>query len=371
MKTMNSDDSGTRPLSEIDPPERESDVLRRALTILQALLPTSWDLQIRNNSAFDALLEIRAPTGDAATVVIEAKRQMATRDVSKSIEHLRRAVVGRTGGDNAQPMVVARYLAPPTRDRLERAGIAYADATGNLRLALERPAMFVKNSGADHDPWRAPGRPLGSLKGAPAARVVRSLVDFTPPYTVPEVIERSGASTGATYRAVDLLVGEDLLEKEHRGPIQVVRWRPLIERWSRDYGFHDSDDVRSFLFPRGVETFPKVLEAAKPLEYVLTGTFAARHLAPYAPPRFAMVYVDDIDVAAERLDLRPAERGGNVLLAANRDEVAFVRAQEVEGIMTAAPSQIAVDLLTGPGRSPSEGQALLDWMEANERAWRE
>lgn len=33
-------------------------------------------------------------------------------------------------------------------------------------------------------------------------------------------------------------------------------------------------------------------------------------------------------------------------------------------------SQVAVDLLTGPGRNPAEGQALLDWMEINERAWR-
>lgn len=32
--------------------------------------------------------------------------------------------------------------------------------------------------------------------------------------------------------------------------------------------------------------------------------------------------------------------------------------------------QVAVDLLTGPGRNPSEAVALLDWMAANERAWR-
>ncbi len=36
----------------------------------------------------------------------------------------------------------------------------------------------------------------------------------------------------------------------------------------------------------------------------------------------------------------------------------------------AALSQVAVDLLTGPGRNPAEGQALLDWMETDERTWR-
>lgn len=33
-------------------------------------------------------------------------------------------------------------------------------------------------------------------------------------------------------------------------------------------------------------------------------------------------------------------------------------------------SQVAVDLLTGPGRNPGEGVALLDWMEAHESQWR-
>jgi hypothetical protein len=36
----------------------------------------------------------------------------------------------------------------------------------------------------------------------------------------------------------------------------------------------------------------------------------------------------------------------------------------------AAPSQVVVDLLTEPGRSAAEASYLLDWMEANEPAWR-
>jgi hypothetical protein len=38
--------------------------------------------------------------------------------------------------------------------------------------------------------------------------------------------------------------------------------------------------------------------------------------------------------------------------------------------VTASPSQVAVDLLTGPGREPSEGEELLLWMKGNEAAWR-
>ena len=38
------------------------------------------------------------------------------------------------------------------------------------------------------------------------------------------------------------------------------------------------------------------------------------------------------------------------------------------GVTIAAPTQVFVDLLTGPGRSPSEAEALLTWVQLNERA---
>lgn len=42
----------------------------------------------------------------------------------------------------------------------------------------------------------------------------------------------------------------------------------------------------------------------------------------------------------------------------------------VDGIRMAALSQFAVDLLTGPGRNPSEATALLDWMADHQAQWR-
>jgi hypothetical protein len=323
----------------------------------------------RGDRSFDALVTVMEPEGSSITLVVEAKRSVATRDVSAILEQLRSSI-DRAGLHPSAPMVVARYLPPSTRERLERDGVSYADATGNLRLELDRPALFLRNVGEDRDPWRGPGRPRGTLKGGAAAHVVRALVDFSPPYTVPELVARSRASTGATYRVVKFLEEEELLERQHRGAITTVRWRLIIERWSQDYGFLRRDVVQSFLFPRGVEQVPGLLRSIEDVRYVLTGSIAAQSFAPYAPPRVAMIYVDDVPAVAQRLGLRPVDRGANVLLAASRDEVGFVRARRVEGIVTAAPSQIAVDLLTGPGRSASEGQAVLDWMEAHEREWR-
>ncbi|MDY7106448.1 MAG: hypothetical protein S0880_35145 [Actinomycetota bacterium] len=41
-----------------------------------------------------------------------------------------------------------------------------------------------------------------------------------------------------------------------------------------------------------------------------------------------------------------------------------------DGLRCVAPSPLAVDLLTGPGREPSQGEELLGWMKDNEDAWR-
>lgn len=349
-------------------------MLRRALTVVRSSLPAAWACEVaeearRRGVRLDAVVTIEAPDGATAMLVVEAKRLVAARDVAAVLEQLH-SQIDQAALAPAVPMVVARYLPPSVRERLEREGVAYADATGNVRIELPRPALFLRNVGKDRDPWRGPGRPRGSLKGAPAARVVRALVDFSPPYSVPELVERSGASTGATYRVVKFLEEEGLLERKVRGPITAVKWSRLIKRWSQDHGFLRSDALRSFLFPRGIERVVGALRAIDDVPYVVTGSFAAQHLAPHAPPRMAMIYVDDIPAVAERLGMRAVDRGANVLLAANRDEIAFLRARSVDGVVMAAPSQVAVDLLTGPGRSPSEGQALLDWMEFHEPEWR-
>jgi hypothetical protein len=52
------------------------------------------------------------------------------------------------------------------------------------------------------------------------------------------------------------------------------------------------------------------------------------------------------------------------------DPIVFARTRIEDGLRYAAPSQVAVDCLTGNGRMPAEGEALLRWMQANEPAWR-
>jgi hypothetical protein len=271
--------------------------------------------------------------------------------------------------DTIVPLVVARYLSPSTREALEGSGASYADMTGNIRVQLQQPALFIRDVGAQQDPWRGPGRPRGTLQGPPAARVVRALVDFTPPLTVPDLVTKSRASTGATYRVVEFLAEEGLLVRE-RSRIVQVDWPRLLERWSKDYGFTKSNLVQTYLSPRGLAALTDSLRKVQDLQYVITGSLAAENIARYAPARMAMIYVEDPASLAIAADLREVDAGANVLIAATKYDVVYERFREVEGLRMATPSQVAIDLMTGPGRSPSEAEELIRWMIANESNWR-
>jgi hypothetical protein len=359
---------------DIAAPEREDDVLATAIGMVRDRMPPTWSTEIEaqpdSGSGIDGVLRLRAPDGQQALLLIEAKRLLNTRDVPMALEALGRAASSWGREEEVVPILAARYLAPSTRERIAEAGAGYIDATGNMLVTLDRPALFIADRGQDRDPWRGPGRPRGTLQGPPAASVVRALIDFAPPYTVPDLSARAGASTGATYRVVAFLEQEGLIERQRYGPIGEVRWRKLLMRWSEDYGFARSNTVETYLEPRGLGALTDRLSTMPELDYVVTGSLAAERVAAYAPARLATVYVRDLAVAADALALRRTEVGANVALATGKYDLAFDRASVVDGLRVAAPSQVAVDLLTGPGRNPTEAFALLDWMEDDESRWR-
>ena len=372
MKLDSSAGSGRGAFPESSSLEREADVLRAAVDVLRACLPPTWTLESQvpaRDRRVDAEFRVRAPDGSEVIALVEAKRLLNTRDVPAALERLRQVPTISEGRPVAF-VLVARYLAPATRERIIESGAGYIDATGNVYLASDRPALLLRDRGADRDPWRGPGRPRGTLKGPSAARAVRALMDFAPPYSVPELAARAGVSTGAAYRVVEFLEEQQFVERAERGPITSVRWRAVLERWSGDYGFAQSNTVATFLEPRGLGVLKDRLRVQPELEYAITGSMAVEEVAPYAPTRLGMIYVRDIGTAANALGLRATTAGANVALAAGEYDATFERARVVDGLRYTALSQVAVDLLSGPGRNPSEAVALLDWMERNESTWR-
>jgi hypothetical protein len=306
-------------------------------------------------------LELAAPDRSRSRLVVAYKASLEPKEIPQLVAGLRR-------GANGVPVVATRFASPRAREILESLGAGYTDETGNVGLSLERPAVFIRLRGEERNPWREK-RPLQSLKGSAAARVVRALCDFAPPYGVRELATRSGAPLGTTSRVVSLLDRDAIVERTDRGPIGRVDWEALIRRWVRDYSLTKSNEATMSLAPRGI---PEVVDRLRKsnLRYAVTATLAAAEVTAAAPPRLAAVYFENVDEAAARLGLRPAESGANVMLLAPLSDVVFDRTWKKNGVVFAAYSQVAADLLTGPGRGPSEGEELIAWMREHEKKWR-
>jgi hypothetical protein len=62
--------------------------------------------------------------------------------------------------------------------------------------------------------------------------------------------------------------------------------------------------------------------------------------------------------------------GVDVILLQPPDDTPLLRTQRIEGIEAVAYSQLVLDCLTGPGRMPAEGEAVLEWMDKDTSQWR-
>lgn len=355
----------------------ESDLIFQAERLLADSLGQGWavrriDRPIRGPGILqpDAVLTVAAPDESEGLQWVEAKQRTFPRDIRGWLRTLKPMPPDSTY------LLVSQFLSPRARALLEEAGVNYIDMTGNMLVRVERPSVFVRRQGADKDP--APkDEPLRSLRGGKAARVVRALCDYREPATSRSVAARADVTPGYVSKIIGLLERDALVEREGRGPVQPITrvlWADLIRRWSADYRLLESNSARLFLAPQGLPAFLRDLAGwASRMpggRYAVTGSFAAAKRAPIAPPSLLVCYVDAPIGVAEKTGLVRATSTGNVYLCEPLDPVVFERTWSQGETACAALSQVAADCLTGPDRMPAEGDALLEWMAANEESWR-
>ena len=356
-------------------------VSEQAQARIKLALPPGWKIsKVLNLAApsrqreFDGILTIQNAKLEEMNFLVEVKTDLYARDLEKTIESLQRY---QREISRSAPMIMARFISEPVRQLLKERGISYVDATGNLQLLFPGADYYIRDVGEKSDPWRMPGRPRNTLKGVPVAKVLLALIESPSAISIPELIKVAKSSSGVTYRVIEYLEKENLVtiqkiqaDKRVKQKIIDVKWRKIIERWSEDYGFLKSNDISSYLEPRGLERLLTKLVSEKKAEYVITGSLAANVYAPYATPRLAMIYSKNPYELIDSLGLTPVENGTNVLIASTEYEIFFSEPKIINGIKYAPPILAALDLLTSPGRGPEEGEELLNWMEVNQSEWK-
>ena len=322
---------------------------------LENRLPPGWKLQaLMKRAPIDAALRVISSEGRSRSIPVLLERRIAPK-------------TARQLSLNPELIVMAPYLSKSVREVLEERGASYVDQTGNIRVVLAEPGLFILTSGADTNPW--PDERTLTLRGTKAGRVVRALAVKRPPVGVRELATLADTDPGYVSRLLQMLDSEAIVERTSRGQVDQVDWRRLLMQWSRDAPLSDRAEASTWLAPRGLKSvFERLRTGDSP--YLITGSAAASHVAPVAPTRLLSLYVDDVERAATSLGLTRTDSGANIILIQPEDDAIFKNATTVEGLKQAPIPLIVADLLTGPGRSPAEGEAMLDWMEANEEVWR-
>lgn len=357
-------------------PDTEKSLLDQAVTWLKGRLPRGWSIEGAQEGVdyagapLNARLSLKAPNGTISTVAVEERDSIAPRTVLSLISP--RVQTARNMGAHLPLVVIAPWLSKRTQELLADQDLGYIDLTGNALLRIDNPPFYLQTTGAERNP--APKeRGQAQLRGAKAARLIRLLMDVRPPYGVSELAEATGLAPGYVSRLLDTLYREALIERRARGAVESVDLVGVARRWASSYDVFRSNEALSLIAPSGPQAFMK--EVANPNlpepQMVITGSFAAAEMmAPIAAPALLLAYCERPRELANENGLLRSEEGANVVLLSPFDPVVWERTSFHNHLTYGAPSQVVVDCLTGNGRMPAEGEALLEWMVNNEPSWR-
>jgi hypothetical protein len=170
---------------------------------------------------------------------------------------------------------------------------------------------------------------------------------------------------------IKALEEERLVFRQRRGPMIEIDWLALLSQFTTTYSLLDANKASTWIASGAVRGLPeKLAESRVQTRWAITGSIASSLIAPVAAPAMAIVYSDSPDEIAETLELLPADSGANVIIAQPYDDAVYTRSWKLDGVSYVSAAQLAADCLTGVGRMPAEGEALVEWMRTNEARWR-
>lgn len=326
----------------------------------------------RAGSRIDAVWEVRDRDGVARRIEVETLLDAAPHRVRDKLALLELRRLRR----GVEQLVLAEWISPRGRALLDEAGVHCMDLTGMVHLVLDGPRVAVRIEGAVNDP-RPPTRRLRGLAGPQAGRLVRLLADVAPPYRPGDLVAATGLSASYVTRLLQALDAHGLITRE--GPVVTgVSWADLLEQRAATTSLLDAE--HSFwVAPRGQRAVLERIDSDRELRdrVAVTGAHAARTFMPVVAGGQLMLYVRDEDTGVPRdvasaLGLLPADEDAEVVLLRAPDPVVFDRTnlRIDEGVRHVALSQIVLDCLSGPGRLPAAGEAVLAGMRSTETAWR-
>ncbi|MFJ9634965.1 helix-turn-helix domain-containing protein [Streptomyces sp. NPDC101175] len=366
------------------PAQTSGEVIDQGIEDLQGLLGEAWEVSIEpqpplplhGDEGWDAVVRVLS-RGDGmfTELLVDVRDHLTPKGVTQLSST---AALVRRLNRNSALMVFSPWISPKTQEELRRREIDFLDLTGNISLRISRPAVVIHTQGAVRAPAShrssSSGKPL--LTGPRAGRLIRLLADVKPPYRATELAEHSDLSLPYVSRLLDALEDQLLIGREGR-TVTSVHWQDLLRTRASHLDLMRQTNPQGLLAPNGVQQVLDQLVNRRGFiaggEVLVTGSYAARPIAPVAVGGQLMLYVmpdkkHTRDVVQE-LHLLPVPEAADVLLLRAPDLGVLQRPRRYDRFFQVGLSQLVLDCLSGPGRMPAEGEKVLAFME-EERLWR-
>lgn len=351
----------------------ETGLIERVVSTLRANLPLTWRAEVSDAPGqYDAILTISNGTTSVATFAIESKNTTRV-----SADQVVRQLGAFAEGSPHPLLFVTEYINSPLRRECEKRAISYLDTTGWAYVVSDEPPILIRMEGASKPPRPRENAPTARLNGPAAGRAIRCLLELDPPVGIRQLATLSSSSPAAVSKLMPTLVDAGAVDRSADGTITRIRRRTLLDRWTADYSFLNSNGVVfAYLAPRGL---PRILERIRDRDDLsVTGSAAARTYLPAAttsiiPFSLLTMYCKDIAGVADSLGLvRTGRDTSNVIITTPRDPVLLENPRlSAPGFPVAPLGQVLADLLTLPGRMAQEADQIVDSLAEKDPTWRE
>ena len=361
----------------------ERNLLEQGIERLRGILGEGWKVgplqpgTASPDRGIDTIWRVGRPGSSSpqGEILVEAKSSL-TPVVAATVLGAQVELMRQARGTDAVVLVIAPWLSPRTRTVLDERGFSYLDLTGNVSIRLNDPTVLIRTEGDQRDPRPRP-RGRRGLSGPRAGRLARELADFREPRRAKELAEATGISESYISRLLDSMSDEGLIRRKGH-VITRIDWRGLLRSRAASYQLMKANHVSPAIARLGRDRTLDALRHDRTRHQVLaTGSLAAQGFAPTAIGGAFMLYVPPgphvVEEVAQDLGLlRVDQMAVDVLLLQPMSHGAMHRPhpERLGGIECVGLSQLVLDCLSGPGRMPAEGEAVLGWMGEHEGTWR-
>jgi hypothetical protein len=246
-------------------------------SVLVPLKILSWEAEpvLAGGQRVDVLATLESPAGKSFRAAMETKAIATPMAVSAACQTLRAAE------DEGLAMIfVAPFVGPKQADMLARAGVSWADLSGNMVLKVPGSVYIERTGKPNLFPFTVPLR--NAFKGT-ASLVSRALLlqkdGFKSLYEMADFINgRNGVITVSTISKTLKVLQDELLVRQERGRIWVIQRESLLERLAQGYA-SGSGRLKEKIWKFSVENESPAwwtyLEAAG-VEFAFCGFYAAK-----------------------------------------------------------------------------------------------